>query len=53
MAHHPILVIQLIIGAGILCAGQETVHFVLVQIDQAIITLVLLIIYIIDTAVTI
>lgn len=52
MAHHSILIIQLIIRACFLRTCQKAVHLVLVQIDQTVITLIFLIIYIVDTTIT-
>jgi len=52
MTHHAILIVQPIIGAGLLRIRQETDHLVLIQIHKTVITIILFLIYIIDTAVT-
>jgi len=53
MSYHRILVIQLVVRAFSLIAGKESIHLVLVQVYQTGIAFVVLIVYIIDTTVTI
>ena len=53
MPHHGIFIIQPEIGTFALCAREETIHLVLIQIHQAAIALIVLVVHIVDTCVTI
>ena len=50
MADNTVLVIEAVIGTGIICAVEESVHFVLVEIYHAYIAVVVLIIDVICAA---
>lgn len=52
MPYHSILIIQPVIRAFPLASGQKPIHLIFIQIDETAVAFVILIIYIIDTAVT-
>ena len=47
MADYAVLIVETVIGAGVVRAAEETVHLVLVEIDHTDIAVVVLIIYIV------